>query len=79
MPFRLNSQLPSKFIEELCRIENSARSLLVSGIQKFGLSTRSFYRTLRVAQTIADLSECDFISDAQIAEALQYRQRVGIT
>ncbi|MBI4272423.1 YifB family Mg chelatase-like AAA ATPase [Candidatus Uhrbacteria bacterium] len=77
MSFRINGQLPSKRIEELCRINPSARALLISGIQKFGLSTRSFYRTLRVAQTIADLADSECVTDTHVAEALQYRQRVG--
>ncbi len=76
--FKINAHLHSKLIEQLCPIRPSARSLLVAGIQKFGLSTRSFYRTLRVAQTIADLESADCIADVHIAEALGYRQKAVV-
>jgi magnesium chelatase family protein len=39
----------------------------------YGLSARSYIRTLRVAQTIADLAGESKIKTEHVAEALRYR------
>ena len=54
-------------------IEPKAQELLQNAAEKLKLSARAYFRTLRVAQTIADLAKKDSISCEFIAEALQYR------
>jgi magnesium chelatase family protein len=56
-------------------VDQSARTLLASGAQTLALSARGFDRVLRVARTIADLSESERVSEQHIAEAIRYRTR----
>ena len=44
-----------------------------SAINRFGLSTRGFYRVLRVARSIADLESRDTVATEDYQEALSYR------
>ena len=41
------------------------------------LSARGYHRVLRVARTLADLSNAETLSRVHIAEALSYRRLVG--
>jgi len=42
------------------------------------LSARAFHRVLKLARTIADLADNDLIAANHVAEAIQYRPRVGM-
>lgn len=55
-------------------IQPEATRFAVSAATKLALSTRSYYRLLRVARTIADLTDQDFVKSEHVAEALQFRQ-----
>lgn len=76
-----NSTLSAAEIVELCHIDSSAKSLLDSASEKLALSARSYLKTIRVAQTIADLSAATTteisptITSEHITEALSFRKR----
>ncbi len=47
-------------------------------MQQLHLSARAFHRVLKLARTIADLADTDLIAANHVAEAIQYRPRVGM-
>jgi magnesium chelatase family protein len=60
-------------IEQHCRLDEPATSLLKNALTRMQLSARSYSRVLKISRTIADLEAIDTISTAHVAEALQYR------
>ncbi|MFA5024925.1 MAG: YifB family Mg chelatase-like AAA ATPase [Candidatus Shapirobacteria bacterium] len=72
-----NADMKNKHLKEFAKLENSANLLLKQAVNKFSLSARTYFRLIKVARTIADLSNSDNIKDIHIAEALQYRVRTG--
>lgn len=71
-----NSQMNSKEIKELLTLSTNAKQLLDNAANKLNISPRSYMRTIKVAQTIADLSQSKDIKSTHIAEALQFRPKI---
>jgi magnesium chelatase family protein len=72
-----NAQLSSKDCRQYCRLSPAARDLLRSATDRLGLSTRGYFKTLKVARTIADLDQKELIDAQHVSEALQYRGRIA--
>lgn len=70
---RYNSSLSSAEVATLLALTPAAETLLRSAADHLNLSARSFFKTIKVAQTIADYAEADKILPEHISEALSYR------
>lgn len=68
-----NSHMSARTIKKHCVLDENARVLLETAVEKYGLSPRAYHRILKVSRTIADLDMTDVIGKTHIAEALQYR------
>jgi len=73
-----NSEMNSKQVREYCQIDSQTLDLLKNAISQFQLSTRAYYRILKLARTISDLDNSVKIKTPHVAEALQYRPRTDI-
>lgn len=68
-----NSQMTTRMIKEHKLLSEEAGAFLRQAVGRLALSARSYYRMIKVARTIADLSDAGAISVEHLAEALQYR------
>lgn len=68
-----NAQMGPKLLAEHCRLDPAGEKLLKDAYNRLGLTARSHDRILRLARTIADLSESEAITKVHLAEAIQYR------
>lgn len=68
-----NGSLSSSQVHALLHLEPDAKQLLTTAGERLGLSARSYFKVIKVAQTIADMVADPTIRREHIAEALQYR------
>jgi magnesium chelatase family protein len=72
-PLRCNAEMQSVHLRKWCILDDATRSLLENAIRRLGLSVRASDRILKVARTIADLSNDEHLQTHHVAEAIQYR------
>ncbi|MEK6686689.1 MAG: YifB family Mg chelatase-like AAA ATPase, partial [Pseudomonadota bacterium] len=71
---KTNSRLSVKEIDQFCTLDTASENLLKNAISRLSLSARAYHRILKIARTIADLSDAEKINNQHIAEAIQYRR-----
>lgn len=72
-----NALLAGAEIDQWCQPDENGVKLLRTAIERLRLSARGYHRILKVARTIADMSEAEVIQAAHVAEAIQSRR--GLT
>ena len=70
---RFNASIKSSDIEKYFSVSGSALELAQNAVKKLNISSRGYYRILRVSRTIADLDRKDEIDADSVLEALNYR------
>jgi len=68
-----NASLTSSDVKTHARLTRDAKELLLTASKRLDLTARSYFKVIKVAQTIADLAASPIIEPTHIAEALQYR------
>src|SRR5438270_625455 len=72
-----NAEMGPNEVRDFCQTDTSGEKLLKAATQQLHLSARAYHRVLKLARTIADLASNEMIMANHIAEAIQYRPRVG--
>ncbi len=72
-----NAEMGPAEVRDFCQVDASAEKLLKAAMQQLHLSARAFHRVLKLARSIADLAESETIAANHVAEAIQYRPRMG--
>ena len=73
----LNARLSGRMLRRFARPDDAGRQLLHAAVERLALSGRAHDRILRVARSIADLAGRERVLADDVAEALQYRLRLG--
>jgi magnesium chelatase family protein len=71
--FFSNADMSSSYIDRHVTLEPDAEAFLKRILERSFISPRGYYRTLKVARTIADLAASLGIKKEHLAEAFQYR------
>lgn len=70
-----NGEMSTKSIKAFCKLSDECNKLLLTAVASMNISARGYFKVIKVARTIADLSKEKEIHTNHIAEALQYRPR----
>jgi magnesium chelatase family protein len=71
-----NAEMATRDVKNFCDLTEECKTMLTSAISTINLSARSYFKVIKVARTIADLSSETSISVLHVAEALQYRPKI---
>lgn len=68
-----NAKMTPAATREFCILTPEADAMMKNSFESLGMSGRAYDKILRVARTIADLDDSEFIEIQHIAEAIQFR------
>jgi len=73
-----NADMRPAEVRKFCGLDDTCQSLMKIAMSQLQLSARGYHRVLKLARTIADLAGSEAIKPPHLAEALQYRPRMGM-
>lgn len=68
-----NAEMSPSAIRRYCPLDSAGDRILRAAFDRLGMSARAHDRILRLARTIADLADSEYIKAEHIAEAIQLR------
>ena len=68
-----NSRMNINHVKKYAGLKKEAEQILKEAYEKLGMSARTYYKTIKVARTIADTDDSLYIEEKHILEALGYR------
>lgn len=76
LPFLSNTEIPSSLLSKLCPLDQASKNILAKAATSFNLSARAYFKIIKLALTISDLSAKERVFPEHLAEALQYRLKL---
>jgi len=73
-----NADMGPAEVRQYCELDATGRALMKTAMAQLQLSARAYHRVLKLARSIADLAGAAQIGPAHLAEALQYRPKLGM-
>jgi magnesium chelatase family protein len=73
-----NADMRPAEVREFCQLDETCNTLMRTAMNQMQLSARAYHRVLKLARTIADLAGQQNIAPTHLAEALQYRPKLGM-
>jgi magnesium chelatase family protein len=70
-----NADMTPAEVRQYCVLDAASQALMQVAMRQMQLTARGFHRVLKLARTIADLADCEAITQVHLAEALQYRAK----
>ena len=70
----INARLEQNEVQQFCNLSDVDSALLNEAMSRLRLSTRAYFRILKIARTIADLSQVENILRPHLLEAINYRR-----
>lgn len=74
--FKTNAEMSGKTTRQICQLDDESYKLMATAVNQLNISTRAYFRILKLCRTIADLEKAENISQRHLAEALQYRPKL---
>ncbi len=74
LSFSRNARIPPGLVERYVPLDNAGRSMLTDSLARLCLSSRAYHSILKIARSIADLSESERVSAEHVLEASQHRR-----
>ena len=68
-----NSELDTQLIKKYCNLDSESKEVLLDAINSKQLSTRTYFKIIKLARTIADMEESEIIRKQHIIEAIHYK------
>lgn len=75
---KLNANMTNQDIKKSVELSPDAKQLLDAAATKLDISARSYMRSIKLARTIADLTNSETIKTEHISEALQFRPQIAV-
>jgi len=73
-----NADMRPAEVRDFCQLDETSNSLMRTAMNQMQLSARAYHRVLKLSRTIADLAVEEQITPTHLAEALQYRPKMGM-
>ena len=70
-----NADMTPAEVRQYCVLDAASQALMQVAMRQMQLTARGYHRVLKLARTIADLADCEAITQVHLAEALQYRAK----
>ena len=71
---KVNSRLSTREIDRYCALDGASERTLRGAMSMMNWSARAYHRVLKVARTIADITDSPAITSENMAEAIGYRR-----